>query len=196
MFGRAPRLGVSCCAALALTWALAAAGDAATPGCGSFSSQAAAQAYFVAAGGGPGHAVGSLDPDHNGVACEGLSGPYAGYAMVGYNRRGGFFYGRATMPPEPGGAGFACMYGNRHFPEAPRRLNVYKVEPGPDKPLFDSYGIGTAADPETGVLEWKAVRRLSRGAEYYVSFEERVPLAPYGPNQCPGFSSRPALLTP
>lgn len=195
MFGRSLWLGLACCVALALTWVLAAGGSAAVPGCASFPSQAAAQEYFTDAGGGPQHAVGSLDPDRDGVACEELPAPYAGYAMVGYNRRGGFLYGRVTMPPEPGG-GFACLYGNRHFPEGPRRLNVYKVEPGPDRPLFNSYGIGAAAEPETGRLEWKATRKLDRAAQYYVSFEERVPLHPYGPNECPGFSSRPVLLSP
>lgn len=164
-------------------------------GCGSFASQSEAQAYFVERGGAPRHPVGALDPDHNGVACEGLPGPYEGYATIGYDVARGFFHGTATMPPAPGG-GFACLYGNRHFPEAARRLNVYRVKPGPDEALLGSAGVGAEVNQASGRLLWRADRVLRGPGRYYAAFEERIPLKPYGDNECPGFRSRPALLGP
>ena len=70
-----------------MSWPLVGSGDAASSrGCPSFKSQAEAQTYFVEAGGSIDHGIGKLDRDHDGVACEGLSGPFAGYATLGYNR--------------------------------------------------------------------------------------------------------------
>jgi hypothetical protein len=187
--------------ALAVVTFLAALGPsggaAAVRGCPSFASQAEAQQYFVEADGAPSRSVGGLDPDHDGVACEGLPGPYEGYATIGYNLSKRFFYGTAAMPSEAsGGEGFACLYGNRHFPDAARRLNVYRVRPGHDEPLFGSDGVGAAVEEGDGRLLWKADRVLHGPGRYYAAFEERIPLAPYGANECPGFSSYPTLLGP
>jgi Excalibur calcium-binding domain len=159
--------------------------------CGSFASQAAAQAYFVGLGGDPRTAIDHLDADRDGVACEGLPGPYKGFAGFGYNKRRNFFYGNAWMPAaEFEGERFACLHGNEHFPEGPRRLNVYRVAPGPDKPLHKrKFGVGAEANTRTGRLTWKIDAKHVRG-RYYVAFEERIPLHPYGRNQCPGFHSR------
>jgi Excalibur calcium-binding domain len=184
-------------AALVLPGA-APSGAASTRGCASFDSQAAAQAYFIEHGGGAGKAVGRLDGDRDGVACEGLKGPYQGFAGFGYNSRRRFFYGNAEMPSTvAGGDEFACLYGNRHFPEGPRRLNVYRVTPDGDKPLLRrKFGIGAEANPKTGHLVWKIDARHAKG-RYYMAFEERIRLHPYGPNECPAFRSRTiALPTP
>jgi hypothetical protein len=187
-------------ALLALLMAFAvrsADGVAAVRGCGSFASQAEAQEYFIEQDGGPSRPIGALDPDRDGVACEGLPGPYEGYATIGYNLAKRFFYGIATMPPEAsGGEGFACLYGNRHFPDAARRLDVYRVKPGPDEPLFGNSGVGAEVDQASGRLLWRADRVLNGPGRYYAAFEERIPLAPYGKNECPGFKSYPALLGP
>jgi hypothetical protein len=184
-------------AAGVLALAFAASGAARSPAprdtpvrhCASFSSQGAAQTYFVSLGGGPRHAIGDLDGDRDGVACEQLSGPYRGFAGFGYNERRNFFYGYARMP-STGAGEFACMTGNEHFPDGPRRLNVYRVRSGSDKPLLRrKYGVGAEANPKTGSLVWKIGARHPRG-EYYMAFEERIPLHPYGANECPGFRSR------
>jgi Excalibur calcium-binding domain len=187
--------------ALALTLAAAAgaiallapagSGAAPTRHCGSFASQAGAQTYLVGLGSGPTRSIGDLDRDRDGVACEGLPGPYAGFASIGYFSRGRFFYGNAWMPSaEFEGERFACLHGNEHFANGPRRLNVYKVLPGPDKPLLRRrFGIGAEANSDNGRLVWKLDAKHVRG-RYYVAFEERIPLHPYGRNQCPGFRSR------
>jgi hypothetical protein len=174
---------------------LAAAAGAVTPvpGCASFASQAGAQDYFGRYGGSPSHAVGSLDPDRDGIACEGLGGPYKAYATIGYNRKGRFFYGVASMPPAAKGEEeFPCLYGNRHFPDGPRRLNVYKVQPGDDKPIFGV--LAAEARPSSGRLLWKAERDAVTPGLYYAAFEERIPLKPHGANQCPGFRSAELAL--
>lgn len=189
--------------ALALILAVAAAtgvvvgptasGDA-IRSCASFSSQAAAQAYSVELGGGPRTPVGRLDSDRDGVACEHLPGPYAGFASLGYNKRKSFFYGHAWMPTVDSEEGFACMFGNGHVPDGPRRLNVYRATPDGDKPLLArKFGIGAEADPETGRLTWKLKARNPQGT-YYMAFEERIALSPYGRNECPGFRSRTLAL--
>jgi hypothetical protein len=184
-------------AAVALVLLGPAAGSASpVRGCASFPSQAAAQTYFAELGAGPGpNTVAKLDTDRNGVACEGLKGPYKGFAGFGYNARRHFFYGNAQMPAlSAGGDEFACLYGNEHFPEGPRRLNVYRVEPGADRPLLArKFGVGAEANPHTGHLVWKIDARHPRG-RYYMAFEERIPLHPYGPNECPGFGSRTIAL--
>jgi hypothetical protein len=182
-------------AAAGLPWL--SAGHAAVRGCASFSSQAEAEQYFLAQGGGPRQAVGALDPDRDGVACEGLPGPYQGYATIGYNLAHHFFYGSATMPPQGnGGEGYACLHGNRHFPDAPRILRVYRVKPGADEPVFGDRGIGTEVLESSGRLLWRADRVLRGAGRYYAAFEERIPLQPYGANECPGFQSNPVLLGP
>ena len=163
------------------------AGTAATPGCGSFRSQADAQESFAELGGSPGDPLPRLDPDRDGVACEGLPAPYAGYATVGYNVKRGFFYGTASMPPEDGGAGFACLEGNPHFPDGPRLLTLFRVRAGADRTIRAK--IGTLAQPSSGRLLWKVEKETIAPGRYYVVFAERQPLSPYGPNQCPGFRS-------
>lgn len=169
---------------------LAIAGEgvsvAATRGCGSFRSQAEAQERFRALGGSPANPIRKLDPDRDGVACEGSPGPYKGYATVAYNPKRDFFYGTASMPPESGGSGFACLEGNRHFDDGPRLLTLFKVKPGPD--LVVQHEVGTGTKPSSGRVLWKVEKRITPGS-YYVVFEERQPLTPYGPNQCPGFRS-------
>ena len=187
-------LGLGLVASVACLLAFAGSGAAAVPSCGSFASQAAAQDKFFEFGGTPQHAVGKLDPDHDGVACEGLPGPYKGYAMIGYNRKKPFFYGVGTMPPVSGGAGYPCMYGNKHFNDAARKVNIFRITPKGDKSLLGEYEGKTAANLETGQLLWKANIANPPEGRYYVSFVERIPLAPYGPNECPGFNSQPTLL--
>jgi hypothetical protein len=172
---------------------MAASGVASMPGCASFSSQAAAQEHFTELGGSPRRDFGGLDGDRDGVACERLPRPYAGFATIGYNLKRGFFYGAASMPPTASGeSGFACLYGNRHFPDGPRLLKVYAVRPGVDRAI--SGAIGAEAKPGSGRLVWKADKDIVFGGRYYVAFEERVPLSPYGPNECPGFRSREVTL--
>ncbi|MBK5219879.1 MAG: hypothetical protein JJE35_08845 [Thermoleophilia bacterium] len=175
--------------------AFAGSTAAAMPGCGSFAAQADAQDAFVELGGSPQRKVGNLDPNRDGVACEGLPGPYKGYATIGYNRKKQFFYGIATMPPNgTGGTEIPCLYGNRHFDDAPRKVNIFRVTPSGDKPLIGEFKGKAEARPESGHLLWKAEKSHPLFGRYYVAFEERIPLSPYGPNECPGFSSRPTLL--
>lgn len=172
--------------------AAAARGEAAGPGCGSFKTQAAAQAYALKAQAGRG---GRLDGDRDGVACEQLPGPYEGYATVGFNRRGSFLYGYAWMPATPGAAQpFACMLGNRRFPEGPRVAHLYRIARGGPRPVFSPYGQGTQADMGRGRLAWKATVRRLRPGRYFVEIEERQRLGPYEPNQCPSFRSRAVRL--
>ena len=162
-------------------------GSAATPGCGSVNSQADAQQLFSDLGGSPGNPIPKLDPDRDGVACEGLPAPYKGYATVGYNAKRHFIYGTASMPPQDGGGGFACLEGNPHFPDGPRLLTLFRVRPGAD--LAIGGRIGTQANPSSGRLLWKMEKETIAPGQYYVVFAERQPLSPYGPNQCPGFRS-------
>jgi len=171
--------------------AIAGNGAAAVPHCPSFGSQAEAQEAFLDLGGRPGDDVGGLDGNGNGVACESLSGPYAGYATIAFNRRRGFLYGVATLPRTANG--YQCLLGNRFEPDTARRLNIYRELPGADKAILDE-AIGTAANEATGKLVWKAVRPNLPSGHYYVAFEARIATSPYGRNQCPGFASRPALL--
>lgn len=121
-------------------------------------------------------------------------GPRAEYTTLGYNRTHGFFYGMAKMPPKTDGSGgFACLAGNRHFPDGPRLLRIYRVLPGPDRAI--SPDIAAGATPENGTLEWKFERKHVPRGRYYVVFEEKIPTAPYAPSECPGFRS-PATLLP
>jgi hypothetical protein len=170
-----------------------AAGTAKPRGCGSFDHQADAQAWFLASGGSPQLDAGVLDADSDGVACEGLAGPYQGYATLGYSKIRKFFYGYATMPAATeGSAGFACLEGNAHFSGGPRLVSVYRVTPGPDRKVVD--GVGAEARTGSGRLVWKADRKTLVPGRYYVEFEERVRTSAYGANQCPAFGSRPVKL--
>ena len=162
--------------------------------CPSFESQADAQAYSEELGGTPRRTVGSLDADRDGVACEGLSGPFQGYATIAYNAKRDFFYGVATMPSlEPNGGGFACLEGNKFDPEGPRRVNIYAERSQGDIALVDG-GKGAEAKPASGRLLWKVDRANLRPGRFYVKFEERVRVKPYGPNECPEFSSQAVRL--
>lgn len=180
-------------AALAALAVLVVTGSGATalPKCPSFPFQAEAQEAFLELGGKPGNDVGGLDGNGNGVACEGLPGPYKGYATIGFNKRRGFLYGVATLPLAE--AGYRCLFGNRFDTETVRRLNVYRERPGPDKAILGD-GIGTAVDSDAGRLVWKAVKPELPSGRYYAAFEARIATSPYGRNPCPGFESRPALL--
>jgi hypothetical protein len=180
------------CAALAPAITAPGGSGAATRGCTAFGSQAAAQDRFIAAGGGPRHSVGALDPDRDGVACEGLGGPFKGYATIGFNRSKRFLYGVVTMPPDPAQGGFACLEGNPHYPEGPRVLTVFRVLRGRDRPVTGE--VGAEARRESGRLFWKAPKPAIRPGRYYAVFAERQRLQPYGPNLCPGFSSAERAL--
>ncbi len=185
-------------AALALTAALAcgaltASASARAPGCPSFKSQAAAQEHFAGLGGRPDRDVGGLDSDGDGVACEALPGPHEGFATIGYNRAKHFFYGVATMPAiESAAGGFACLQGNRHYPDGPRQLKIYREAPGPDRAV--SRDIGTEANAESGRLLWKLDREQVPPGRYYAAFEEEVRSSPYAPSECPGFRSPSTFL--
>jgi hypothetical protein len=158
--------------------------------CSSFKSQAAAQQYFVEAGGSPKRPVGSLDPNHNGVACELLTRPFAGYATLAFNKVQRFLYGTVTLPGEGEHPEYPCLFGNKHFPDAPRILNVYKVGPdGSGKPIFSQYGIGTEARPASGRLVWRVGRKRLGAGYYYVEIEEQIRSSPYERTQCPAFRS-------
>jgi hypothetical protein len=171
-------------------WAPAAVGDAPAAGCRSFASQADAQQRFLLLGGAPSRDAAGLDGDRDGVACEGLPGPYAGFATIGYNRARGFLYGTATMPST--GEGFACLTGNRHYPDGPRLLKVYRAVAGPDRAV--SRDLGTEARPGSGRLLWKLDRDPLTPGRYYAVFEERLRPSPYRPTECPEFRSRQAHL--
>lgn len=157
--------------------------------CGSFESQAEAQGYFVEQGGTIEQGVGNLDPDHDGVACEGMPAPYAGYATLGYNRKRDFFYGTASLPPSAAGGEYPCLIGNRHFPDAPRRLNVYKVNADGDKAIFNQFGLGSEAQPSSGRLVWRADRKTVVPGRYFAEFEEKARTSAYGGTECPAFRS-------
>jgi hypothetical protein len=178
-------------AALALT----ASGAAKAPGCPAFPSQAAAQEHFTRSGGDPSHNAGNLDEDRDGLACEELPGPHAGFATIGYNLKKRFFYGTASMPSRgpAGDGGFACLYGNRHFADGPRILRIYRVRAGADRAV--SGEVATEARPDSGRLAWKLDRDVVPGGRYYAAFEEQIRLSPYRGSECPGFRS-PALLFP
>jgi len=121
------------------------------------------------------------------------AGPRPSQVTLGYNRAHGFFYGTVKMPPKADGSGeFACLEGNRHFPDGPRLLRIYRVRPGADRAV--SPDIATAAKPENGTLVWKFERKRVPTARYYVVFEEKIPTAPYAPSECPGFRSRSVVL--
>jgi hypothetical protein len=128
-----------------------------------------------------------------GAAAAKSSGPRASQTTLGYNRAQGFFYGTAKMPPKTDGSGgYACLAGNRHFPDGPRLLRIYRVRPGVDRPI--SADIAAGATPENGTLVWKLKRRRVPTGRYYVVFEAKIPTAPYAPSECPGFRSRAVVL--
>jgi hypothetical protein len=168
----------------------ASGSGAAAPTCEDYRSQAAAQDHFLAAGGGVAHPVGKLDTDRDGVACEGLGGPYAGFATLGYNKRKNFFYGTASLPPSPSGKGFACMFGNRRSAHAPRRVNVYRVGPGgKGEPIFNRSGLAAEGRPRSGRLVWRGDRKVVVPGRYYAEFEERAARTPSRGTRCPSFRS-------
>ena len=176
-----------------LPWTPGGSAPAASLSCVSFAAQADAQASFATRGGTPVRPVGDLDPDRDGIACEGLPAPYAGYATLGYNRKGGFLYGVASMPAAPDGEErFPCLRGNGKGPEGPRRLSVYRVDPGGDRRILGA--IGAEARPESGHLVWKVDRATLVPGIYYVAFREAIPLTPYGRSKCPTFRSRQVRL--
>ncbi len=184
---RVPVLGA---VAIVLGFWVASANATAPAGCASFSSQAAAQGRFTDLNGSPSHDAAGLDADGDGVACEDLAGPYKGFATIGYNLKKGFFYGTASMPEEQEGDGFACLMGNRHFPEGPRRLRIFKVGRGADRAVSRAVG----AEAKSGHLVWKLSKSLVRPGRYYAAFEEQLRLSPYKPSECPGFRSDETLL--
>ena len=163
------------------------------PSCGDFSSQGDAQTLFAELHGSPGHPIGDLDGDRDGIACEGLPAPYSGYATLGYNRKGGFFYGVASLPAAPkGDERFPCLQGNRRGPEGPRRLSVFRVRRGDDRPVL--VGVGAEAKRDSGELVWKEPRATITPGRYYVAFAESLPSTPYGRSECPSFRSRDVTL--
>jgi hypothetical protein len=174
-------------------WAAAGSAPPAPPSCSSLDSQSDAQARFAEFGGSPARPVGDLDRDRDGIACEGLPAPYAGYATLGYNRKGGFLYGVASMPAAADGEErFPCLRGNGKGPEGPRRLSVYRVGSNGDRRLVGA--IPAEARPESGRLFWKLERPVPAPGTYYVAFREAIPLTPYGRSRCPGFRSREVRL--
>jgi hypothetical protein len=179
-------------AALLAVSASPGSGAAAVPACASFPSQAAAQEHLAALGTGPGR-VGRLDSDGDGIACEGLAGPYKGFVTIGYSPSRRFFFGAVSMPPDVAG-GFACLEGNRHFADAPRLLAIYRVQPGSDLEVVSE--VPTGAQAGSGRLLWKAEKGPIAPGLYYAEVEARIPLTPYGGNDCPGFRSRVAMLPP
>jgi Excalibur calcium-binding domain len=179
-------------AATLAIWAAAAGGVAKAPACASFASQADAQERFFGLGGSPSRNADGLDGDGNGVACEDLPGPYAGFATVGYHRQRTFFYGTASMPRGADGDGFACLLGNRQFADGARRLTIYRELPGPDRAI--SRPLKAEPRPGSGRLLWKLDRDLDIAARYYVAFEAQIHLSPYKPSNCPEFRSRAVYL--
>jgi hypothetical protein len=182
-------LALAAIAAGALALSPLGSSAAAPRKCPSFKSQAEAQDYFIEQGGSIEQGVGKLDPDHDGVACEGMPGPYAGYATLGYNKKRDFFYGVASLPPSPAGGEYPCLIGNRHFADAPRRLNVYKVNADGDRALFNQFGLGAEAQPDSGHLVWRADKETVVPGLYFAEFEERARTSAYGGTECPAFRS-------
>jgi hypothetical protein len=191
------KLGALGLAAFLGAWCLPAvtgSSAAAGPVCASFAAQADAQDAFAELGGTPRRQLGKLDPDRDGVACESLPGPYKGYATIGYNRKEQFFYGTATMPSGSGGGGAPCLYGDRQSDDSPRKVRIFRITPNGDVPLLGANAGKAEARPASGRLLWKAEEVLPAPGSYYATFEERIRVTPYGPTECPGFSSQPTLL--
>jgi hypothetical protein len=163
-----------------------------SPACARLSNQAAAQERFVKLGGAPGRDPGGFDADDDGVACEGLVGPYEGFATIAYNVRRGFFYGTAAMPVDDSDGAFACLAGNRHFAEGPRLLRIHRITSRGDRVI--SRTLGAEARPASGRLVWKLDRKVVPPGRYYAAFEEEVRLSPYKPSECPGFRSAETRL--
>jgi hypothetical protein len=123
---------------------------------------------------------------------SGPPGPRPSSVTLGYSKARHFFYGTAKMPPKPGGDGYACLSGNRHFVDGPRLLRIYRALPGRDRPISPDIAAGATA--ENGTLVWKFPRRHVPRGRYYVVFEDKIPTAPYAPSECPGFRSRAVVL--
>ncbi len=120
-------------------------------------------------------------------------GPRASHVTLGYDRTRGFFYGTAQTPRKTDGSGeFACLEGNRHFPDGPRLLRIYRALPDADRAI--SPDIAAQAERENGTLVWKFERKRVPTGRYYVIFEEKIPTAPYAPSECPSFRSPTVVL--
>jgi hypothetical protein len=190
---RTPALAAAFAVAIAI-WAPASGDASASPRCPSFESQADAQTYFFESGGSPSNDVSRLDADRDGVACEGLGAPYQGFATLGFNRKRGFFYGVASMPPLVSGQGeYACLTGNRFDPESARLLRIYRVRASGDVAVFGGRTRPAEVRP-SGKLVWKADWDLPGPGRYYVAFEAAMKTRPYGPAPCPEFRSRTVSL--
>jgi hypothetical protein len=99
------------------------------------------------------------------------------------------------MPPLASGEGkFACLSGNRHWPDGPRWVNVYRVTPGGDVSILGTHMAPAEAKPATGRLVWKVDKPLKAPGRYYAAFEESLRTSPYGRNPCPEFRSRTISL--
>ena len=101
----------------ALAWAVPSPATAADRDCSDFGSQAAAQSFFLN-NGGPGRDRHGLDPDDDGVACEGKGAPYLGVLSVHLSALGGY---DGTLKA----AVHRCQSG--------RTIRVYKKRAGPDE---------------------------------------------------------------
>lgn len=179
--------------ALVLLVLPAGGGAAGSSRCTAFDTQADAQGYFISRGGSPRHGIARLDVDGDGVACEQLGRSYVGFATIAYNAPRDFFYGSIAMPRIPGGNGrYACLAGNPRFPKGPRLIRVMRVRPGPDRLVFRA--IRAEVHPATGHLVWKADVELRVPGRYYARIAKKVRLHPFGPNQCPAFSTRSVAL--
>jgi hypothetical protein len=167
--------------------------------CSSFASQAAAQDYFFKRGGSPGHKVGGLDPDRNGVACERLDPPYKGYVEAAYEERRRFFYGDISTPKGKEGD-YPCIYKNANK-EITRRVIVYKVRRGrPGLPLSpkggeergedDAFSKGTAPSGRSGGLIWKVAPKGRIRGLFYVGVPQSESDKGGPVEDCPAFRSR------
>ncbi len=87
---------------------------------------------------------------------------------------------------------FACLVGNPHFLDGPRRVKLMEERPGRDRQVYRS--IGAEVRARTGRLVWKANIRLPGPGRYYAQFAEKVRTRAYGPNECPAFRSRSLRL--
>ena len=111
----------------ALAWVVPSPAGAADRDCSDFGSQAAAQSFFLN-NGGPGRDRHGLDPDGDGVACEGKGAPYLGVLSITLSALG-YYEGTLKAAVHP------CQGG--------RTVRVYKTKDGPDELL----GTDTTSDP-------------------------------------------------
>lgn len=159
--------------------------------CTSFPNQAAAQQYFFKRGGSPRRNFGGLDPDHNGNACDNygrssLGSPVSGFATIGYNKRGGFLYGKILTPRITTlfGRKYGCQYDGDG--SGKRRVSVYRLG-GRHATRIVGPNKGTAPTGKPGVLIWKQLVHGARG-RFFVQVEE--PMSGLIGKSCKGFRSR------